>query len=452
MAAFETAIRGGTVVSSSGRQPLDVYITDGRIAHLAAPDRPADAAQVIDAHGCLVLPGLIDSHVHFMEPGDKDREDFLTGTSAAALRGVTTVIEHTHSWPVNEPERLREKVAHLRDRARVDFGLAAHVWPDKLDQIAALWRAGVSYFKAFTCATHGVPAIDADRLLELAGELGELGAPCLVHSEDDLMTARNERRLREAMRVDGRVIPEWRSREAELVAVGTVATIARITEARFIIAHASSADVLDVVRREREIGSPLMAESCPQYMYLRESEVEEYGPFRKFTPPARIRSEEDRRRMWQAFTDGTVHLLSSDHAPSTREQKMAGDIWQVHFGLPGIDTTAPLMLTAALQGQVTVERIVAAYAEAPARIYGLAGKGRIEPGADADLLVFDPQGSSELEDSDVNSRAGWTPYAGAVVNGHMRHVLLRGMQVALDGELVESPPAGRFLPGAGYRP
>ena len=255
-----------------------------------------------------------------------------------------------------------------------------------------LWRAGAAYFKAFTCATHGVPAVAADRLLELAESLGELGAVCLVHCEDDLMTAANERRLREAMRTDGGIVPEWRSREAELVAVGTVAVIARMRDARLVIAHASNADVLDVVALEQARGSPLRAESCPQYLHLREDEVLTEGAFRKFTPPARIRSLDDEQAMWSAFQDGRVHVLSSDHAPATREQKQAGTIWEVHFGLPGIDTTLALMLDAALAGRVALERVVDAYATAPAQQYGLARKGRLEPGFDADMALVDPDG------------------------------------------------------------
>ena len=362
---------------------------------------------------------------------------------------MTTVVEHTHGWPVTTAARLEEKRDHLRGRSHVDFGLAAHVWPDGLENLPPLWRAGAAYFKAFTCATHGVPAVAADRLLELAESVGALGAVCLVHCEDDLMTAANERRLREAMRTDGGIVPEWRSREAELVAVGTVAVIARMRDARLVIAHASNADVLDVVALEQGRGSPLRAESCPQYLHLREDEVLTEGAFRKFTPPARIRSLDDEQAMWSAFRDGRVHVLSSDHAPATREQKQAGTIWEVHFGLPGIDTTLALMLDAALAGRVALERVVDAYATAPAQQYGLARKGRLEPGFDADMALVDPDGGWEISDDTVVSRAGWTPYAGRRVRGRVALTVLRGRVVAQEGELVQPAPHGRFLPGAG---
>jgi dihydroorotase len=449
-APFDMAVRGGLVASPTGCAPLDIYVRDGRIAAVSPRGRELDAATVLDASGRLVLPGGVDTHVHFMEPGDPEREDFLTGSAAAAARGVTTVVEHTHGWPVTDAARLREKVSHLEGRSHVDFGLAAHVWPDKVGELESLWRDGVTYFKAFTCATHGVPAIDNDALLRIGQRLAEIGAPCLVHCEDDVLTAHAERRLRSSGRSDGSIIPSWRSREAELLSVTTVSEIARWTGARFVIAHASSPEVLDVIAREHAAGSPVVAESCPQYLHLREAEVLTHGAFRKFTPPARLRSDHDEQRMWAAFDGGLIHHISSDHAPATRAQKQAGDLWSVHFGLPGIDTTFPLMLHAALTGRTSLERVVDAYCEAPARLYGLRGKGRLAVGYDGDLALVDPDAEVEITDDDVISKAGWSPYAGRRLRGRVTATVVRGNVIARDGAPV-CAPSGRFLPGPGAR-
>lgn len=444
---FDLVVRGGTVVTAAGRSRADVYISDGQIAAVLDSNSLESAIEVLDADGRYVLPGMVDTHVHLMEPGDSTREDFPTGTRAAARRGVTTIVEHTHGWPLTDVERFVDKRNHLRDRSYVDYALAAHVFPEHVGEIRGLWEAGVSFFKVFTCATHGIPAVTPEILLEVFQELTSLDAACLVHCEDDVMTAANERRLKAEGRLDPGVIPEWRSREAELVAVGSAALLAKVTGVRATVAHASSADVVALIQRERAAGSPIVAETCPQYLYLHESEIHDHGPFRKFTPPARIRSVEDQNRMWNAFNDGSISHLSTDHAPSTAEQKREGTIWECHFGLPGLDTTVPLMVDAALRGRTSLERLVEAYAQRPAEQYRLRKKGRVEAGYDADLVILDPHTTWQIADEDVVSRAGWTPYAGWEVRGRVQTVLLRG-RVIKDG----APPRGRLIPGPGAKP
>jgi dihydroorotase (multifunctional complex type) len=448
---YELAVRGGTLVGPQGRAELDVYVDDGKVAALVPPSERRPAERELDASGLLVLPGGVDTHVHFMDPGDPSREDFPTGSAAAATRGVTTVVEHTHGRPVTDPEQLAEKLAHLDGRSHVDYGLAAHVWPDRLDRLPELWTAGVTYFKAFTCETHGVPAIDAATMMRLARTLVEIGAPCLVHCEDDHLTATAERELRAAHRADGGIVPAWRSREAELVSVSMVAAVARRTGARMVVAHASNVEVLDLIDRERAAGADLVAESCPQYLHLHEDEVLREGAFRKFTPPARIRSEIDERQMWERLESGSIHHLSSDHAPATREQKQDGDIWKAHFGLPGVDTTYPIMAGAALAGRTSLERVVEAYCELPARLYGIRGKGKVEPGFDADLALLDPSAGWSVSDEDVISKAGWTPYAGRELRGRFVATVLRGTPIAEGASPAGQERQGRFLPGAGAR-
>ena len=423
---MDLGIVGGEVVTGAGRRAANVYVSDGKIAAVT-PERHA-ARETFDATGALVMPGMVDAHVHFMDPGDPEREDFPHGTAAAARAGVTTVIEHTHAAPVISADDLRAKAEHLRDRSRVDFALAAHAWPDRLDEVEGVFAAGAAFIKAFTCTTHGVPGFDAAHLRALFERAAACGAPVLVHAEDESLTADAERALRAEGREDGGVIPAWRSPAAEEVALSTVAVLARDTGARAIAAHVSHAAALDLV-------AGVMVESCPQYLTLREDEVVEHGAFRKFTPPARAHDAGDLDAMWRALADDRIDLISSDHAPSTAAQKRAGSIWDVHFGLPGIDTTLSVLLDGAAAGRITYERVVAAYSEAPARIYGLATKGRLEPGADADLVVVDPTERWTVADGDVRSKAGWSPYSGRTFTGRAVRTYLRG------GE----PGAGRFV-------
>lgn len=447
MADADLAIRGGTLVTGSGMVRLDLNVRGGRIVHIG--DRGGRASTEVDASGLLVLPGMVDTHVHLMDPGDPSREDFPTGTAAAAARGVTTIVEHTHGCPVRTTAGLRDKRAYLQGRANVDFGLAAHIWPEHVDEIPRLYSAGVVFFKAFTCTTHGVPGLDTARLLSALRRLSSVNAPALVHCEDERITEEAERALRAAGRADNGVIPQWRCREAELVATQTTLLLAGLTGARVTIAHVSSAMVAELVTEARAKGADVVAEACPQYFLLREHEVLELGGLRKFTPPARSRSTAEEGAMWDLLRRGVLHHVSTDHAPATREQKTSGDIWSVHFGLPGLDTTLPLLLDAAARGRLGYEDVVRVYAERPAARYGLAPrKGRLAVGADADVVLVDPRSDWTVRDEDVISKAGWSPYAGRRLQGRVVATFLRGREVARDGTC-HGERGGEFIPGAG---
>ena len=448
MSEFDLGIQGATVVGPSRRARLHVYVRQGRVA-VVSPER-RDAARTVDATGLYLLPGMVDTHVHLMDPGATEREDFPTGTAAAATHGVTTIVEHTHAHPVRTVRELEGKRRHLRSRSHVDYGLAAHVWPDQIGRLGELWAAGVAFFKIFTCTTHGVPGLDAAHLLAALQDLTRAGAAALIHCEDDTITGEAERALREAGREDGAVLLQWRSREAELVATQVAAVLTGITGARATIAHVSHPAVADRIAAERAAGANVAAEACPQYFLLREEEVLEKGAFRKFTPPARARTDADEDAMWDRLRSGVLTHMSTDHAPATREQKDLG-IWEAAFGLPGLDTTLPLLLDAALRGKLALEDVVRAYAEGPARRYGLwPRKGTLAPGADADLVLVDPGPTTVLKDEDVVSKAGWTPYAGREVRGAVRSTYLRGELLAEDRRLAREL-GGRFLPGPGAR-
>jgi dihydroorotase (multifunctional complex type) len=445
---FDLGIEGGTLVSARARRRANVYVSDGRIAAISTRQEPS--TETIDAGGLLVMPGMVDTHVHLMDPSATEREDFPTGTAAAAIAGVTTIIEHAHGGPVRQPDDLRTKAEYLRDRSHVDFGLAAHAWPDRIDQVRGLWEAGVAFFKVFTCTTHGVPGFDPGPLEALFTAVAAVDGVCLVHNEEATLVDRAEAALRASGRDDPAVIVEWRSREAELSALAVTSLLARSTRVRAVMAHVSTPDGIEAVARERARGARLRVETCPQYLSLYEREILDEGAFRKFTPPARARSAADLDAMWQAAGRGTIDHISTDHAPSTREQKLAGSIWDVHFGLPGLDTTLPVLLDAAHAGRIGYERVVELYSEAPARAYGLYGpKGRLEEGADADLVLVDPERAWLVRDEDIVSKAGWSPLAGRTLTGGAVATILRGKLIARDRRMLTEPGVGRFVPGAG---
>lgn len=440
-------IAGGTVVGPDGRLLANVAVAEGVIRYIGAA-RPS-AHETVDATGLLLLPGGVDTHVHLMDPGSTDREDFPTGTSAAAVSGVTTIIEHSHGQPVRTVDDLKGKLSYLDGRSNVDFALAAHAWPGQANDVHELWAGGVAFFKAFTCTTHGVPGHDAASLKAHLETTALSGAVSLLHCEDQSLIESAEAMLRAQGRSDGGLLNDWRNRDAELVAAAVAALLVRRTGARATIAHVSSPDVAAYVAAERARGAALAAEGCPQYFLLRETDVHTHGALRKFTPPTRARTDQDEVEMWRLLRDGVLTHMSSDHAPSTLEQKAAGDMWNVHFGLPGLDSTMALLLDAAARGHLAYEDVVRVYSQNPAKTYGFwPRKGRLAPGADADLLLVDPTLKRILRNADVLSKSAWTPFDGRKVTGGVVRTYLRGELIA-EGGKPTGTRSGRFIAGAG---
>lgn len=444
---IDLVIRGGTVCDGGEPQQMDLLVEGGRIVGHARTGEAPKARESVDAGGLWVIPGRVDPHVHMMDPGETQRENFMTGTAGAALGGCTTVIDHPRTEPtVLTGEIVREKAHYLTGRSHVDFALLGGGTEENVDELEGMWRAGVAGFKVFTCNLHGVPQVHPHDLRQIFRTVAGFGGVCMTHAEDEDATRENELRLRAAGRRDGGVTTEWRTLEAEILAGTEVLQAARETGCRVIIAHASHPRVVELVGSMRAEGFDVHCESCPQYFYLSDELVREMGPWAKFTPPAREAAAHP--QLYRQLEMGAIDIISTDHAPSTVADKRPGetDIWAAPFGVPGVQTTLGLMLEAVHAGRVSLTAAVRAMSLNPARLWNLyPRKGHLGVGADADIVLVDPAGTWTIRGAELTSLAGWTPYEGREVHGAVVSTYVRGRRVAHEGRMTAGPDAGAFV-------
>lgn len=445
---YDMIIKNGKIVNSVTTLPADIAIMDGKIAAIAASFPEDEANEYLDAAGLYLIPGLVDPHVHMMDPGYTEREDFITGTAAAAMGGVTTVIEHHRTDPPTySAELFREKRDYLAERSHIDFCLMGGVTPDNIGNLEAMWQAGAVAFKMFTCGLHAQAAMFSGNLLESFQEIERIGARALIHCEDDGITQKSQELLLRAERHDYLSQYEWRSVLAERVAVRTVIEIAKASRARVTVAHVSSPDLLAEIRAAQEEGYPITAESCPHYFFLTLDDLLDKGPWVKFAPA--VRDQETVSQMWRALNNNYISYLGSDHCPFPPEVKRAGeqDIWQAPNGIPGVETGLKLMLTGVNEGKTTLNKVVQVMSEQPAKLYGLfPQKGLIAVGADADLVLVDLQREEVITNDSIVSKCGWTPYDQKRIKGAPLTVILRGKVLVQDQQLMGRPGWGRFIP------
>ena len=442
MTTVDLVIENGRIVTADIEVQGNVYVKSGKIAGVGHLDIGADNR--IDATGLLVMPGMFEAHAHLMDPAETDREDMPTGTAAAAALGVTTLIEHSHCTAVHSGAEFIKKRDYLKDRSVVDFGIGAHFPTASIDHVGEVEQEGAAFIKVMTCTTHGIQGVGSGRLFAAMTRFGHTKIPFLIHAEDEGLTATAETELKTASRQDGRIIPEWRNLLAETVAAQSVATLATASGAVTVFAHCSHPEIFRIVKAARQQGANVWTEACPQYFALKEDEVLTNGALRKFTPPNRMRSDDDVEALWACIDRETY--FASDHAPSTLSQKKNGSIWAVPFGLPGLDTTFRFLLDAAANGRISYPMLVDLYARRPAMLYGYyPRKGNLLPGADADIVLVDPDTEYKMTDEMVISKAGWTPYAGRTFRGCTRAVYLRGSKIAENGSCLAKPGTGEFI-------
>src|SRR5580704_6911873 len=403
-AVADLVIRGGTVVSPDAAFAASVAIKDGVVLAVGAQEAMPSARETLDATGLHVLPGAIDVHVHFRDPGYPHKEDFESGTAAAAFGGVTTVFDMPNTIP---PTGTAETLA--AQKAHVDFGLYGLLGEDTIAHVPELVAGGVIGFKLYMGNTFGkIPSPSTGAMLEAFETVTPTGKRISLHAETNSIMERRETRLREAGRTDPLAHLASRPAVVAVEAVSRAAILAEWTGARIHILHISSADELAPLREAKARGVDITGETGPHYLMLSADDYVRLGGVIRVNPPVREARNQD--PLWAALADGTIDMIATDHAPHTPEEKTRNDIWTVDCGFPGVETQMPLMLTAVQAGRMSICDYVRLSAANPAKIWGLfPRKGAIQPGADADIAIVDLAHEWSIDDSKLQSRSKITP-------------------------------------------
>jgi allantoinase len=444
MTEVDILITGGRVVTPDSTFEASVAIAGEAIVAVGPRDALPPARETIDAAGKYVLPGAIDSHVHFRAPGYDYKEDWQTGTGGAARGGVTTVLEMPNTKPPTATvEALRQKQAIARAHAYVDYGIYGLLDENNLGELEALMDAGVSSFKCFMGNTFGdLPAPSDGAMLEGFEILARRGYRCTVHAENASIMARRQAKLEAAGRTDPLAHLAARPEVCAMEAVGRAIIFAEWTGARLHIAHKSSKDALYLIRDAKRRGVDVTVETCPQYLLLSTEDMKVQGGVMRVNPP--IREPGHQEPLWEALREGVVDMIATDHAPHTPEEKTRASIWQCDCGFPGVETQMALMLTEVNRGRMTIMDYVRWACANPARAWGLyPTKGVIQPGADADVVLVDLAAERAIDQGSLFSRSKISPWHGRRVKGLPVLTMVRGKVVMRDGKLVADPGWGK---------
>jgi dihydropyrimidinase len=445
----DLVIRGGRVVSEGGVLEADIAVTSGVIAAVASPELAIAAREVVDVAGAYVLPGAIDPHVHF-NVFSPMVDDFESTSVAAAYGGVTTMMPFIGGREgMSVVEGLEHFAMEGERRSVVDFAMHCRLRPDPalIEQIPDAIAYGVPSIKMFQAYKKRGMLFTDDQLLRGMELTAAHGGMVLVHAENGQVIDYLEDKLTR----EGKTGPEFylssRPHFTEGEAVARAIEIAGFAHCPLYVVHLSTADGLEHVRRARGRGGAVYAETCPQYLLLTDAEMTRQKGLAKIAPP--LRWDRDREALWAGLAQGLVQTLGSDHAPFLVADKLVGerDIFRAGFGMPGVETMLPLVLGESLRaGRLTLPQLAAATSENAAKLFGLyPRKGAIRPGADADLLVVDPDSEWTISARDLHSRAGYTCFEGWRVKGRITMSFLRGRPLLRDGRLCQSPGYGRFL-------
>ncbi len=459
MAVFDLIIRNAKLLQGNKEfVESDFCISEGKISKIQKDTRGFQAGRAIDAKGNIVLPGLIDPHVHFRDPGLTHKEDFLSGTRGAAAGGVTTVFDMPTTQPVvTTGVQFKEKIMVVRNKALVNYGLLGAAGVENLGDIEGLAEAGAIAFKTYMVSPPperikeyaGSYVVNPGQLYRIMKKTAATGLVHCIHAESDSTV----NCLTEQMHSEGRKDPmahyDSRPNFTEAEAVYDVLLLSEALGAKTHLVHVSTGEAADLVASAKQKGVNVSAETCPHYILFTKEILNEKGPYAKYNPPAR--NSDDPAKLLNALSNGVISMISTDHAPHTKEEKEKGleDIFKAPPGTPGVETRLPLALKMARDGRLKLEDIPKLTSEAAARRFGLyPRKGCIAEGSDADVTIVDYNEEWQIKASELQTKAWETVlYDGMTVRGRVKYVIVGGEVAFEQGVGFGRPGMGSLIRG-----
>lgn len=424
---FDTIIKGGTIVNQDGIGQADIGIKDGKIMGLGDLSQ-ASAEKTISATGLTVLPGVVDSQVHFREPGNEHKEDLETGSRAAVMGGVTSVFEMPNTSPLTTcPDTLADKIKRARHRMFCDFAFYVGGTRENTNDIPDLERLeGSAGIKVFIGSSTGNLLVDDEESLKKI--LAKITRRAAFHSEDEARLIERKDVRRQG---DPSSHPEWRDVTAAMISTKMLVEAAREAGKRIHVLHISTAEEIEYLAHQKDVAS---VEVTPQHLSLSAPEVyEKLGTYAQMNPP--LRDARHAKALWHGLQIGVADVLGSDHAPHTIEEKEK-PYPESPSGMTGVQTLVPIMLDHVNNGKLSLERFVDLTSHGPNRLFGMATKGRIAVGMDADLTIVDMNQTRTITNDWIESKSQWTPYNGQTVKGWPKGTIIRGHRVMWEDEII----------------
>ena len=409
-------------------------IEDGKITEIKKDTHLPYADHVINAMGNYIIPGLIDAHVHFREPGASSKEDWLTGSSAAASGGITTVLDMPNTQPSTTTiAHLNEKREIAASKSIVDYGFHFGASADNFGELGKL-EENIASVKFYMCSTVGSLVIDNDAIMfEEFRAISEKGIIATVHAENGEMVNYWTAKVKESGRSDALAHADARPNICAGDATNQAVFLARIAGNSLHICHLNTQEEVDILRAAKGT-QRISAEVTPHHLFLTRDDLKHLKNYGKVNPP--LRSERDQKALWSGIHDGIIDIISTDHAPHLQESKEK-DVWCASSGVPGVETMLPLLLNEINRGNLTFFRLIKLTAQNPATIFGIHNKGRIEVGFDADLVIVDMNKTEKVRNDKQFTKCGWSPFDGRKLKGWPLQTFVRGNRVFDNGNIAE---------------